>query len=314
MPSSNVLLRLQKVIAQSGLASRRQAESLIQKGSVTVNGHIVTELGTRVHPQKDHVKVNGRHLKPFPPDVFIMLNKPPGYLSTLDDPFNRPTIVPLFKSCSTRVFPVGRLDYDSGGLLLLTNHGGISHACLHPGFHVSKCYLAKIKGVLDLQAITQLEKGVMLQDGLTAPAKVRKVRKVASNSWIELTIHEGRTHQVKRMLDAVGHPVIRLTRIRFGPLELGDLASGTYRYLTDKEANALRALLQRKPALLKKPSKAASGQPSMKKDNHPSSKRQTEKNRAPSLPSHKKTSGRPRKTRTSRTPIKSNVKNRRIHA
>ena len=314
MSSSNTLVRLQKIIAQSGLASRRQAEGMIQKGNVTVNGRIVTELGTRVDPQKDHVKVNGRHLKSPPPDVFLLLNKPPGYLSTLDDPFNRPTIVPLLKFCSTRVFPVGRLDYDSGGLLLLTNHGGITQACLHPGFHVSKSYLVKIKGVLDHQAITQLEKGVMLEDGMTSPAKVRKVRKVASNSWIALTIHEGRTHQVKRMLEAVDHPVIRLTRTRFGPLELGDLAPGTYRYLTDQEANALRALLQRKPSLQKKPRDGPSGQPSKKRDHHPSSKRPIGKNRAPSTPSHKKTSGRPLKTRMARKSVKANVKNRRVHA
>ncbi len=240
-PSPDV--RLQKVIARSGITSRRQAELLMKQGRVTVNGKAVTAMGTRVDPQRDHIKVNGRHLKPPPPDVFLMVNKPAGYVSTMKDPQLRPTIADLLDKTSVRTFPVGRLDYDSEGLLLLTNNGEVAQACLHPRFHVEKTYLVKIKGHLSEESIQKLEQGIDLEDGLTAPARVRKVRKVAVNSWIELTIYEGRNHQVKRMLQAVEHVVLKLKRTKFGPLHLGNLSVGNSRHLTDREANALRDLL-----------------------------------------------------------------------
>lgn len=243
MAQEKEMIRLQKVMARSGIASRRKAEELIQQGLVTVNGETVITLGTRVDPMHDHIKVNGRHLKPTPPDIFLMLNKPIGYISTLHDPVGRPTIKVLVPKPSLRLFPVGRLDYDSEGLLLLTNNGDIAQACLHPAHHVQKTYLVKIKGVLEEHAIQQLRHGLMLDDGPTAPAKVKKAGKAESNSWIEMTIHEGRKHQVKRMLEQVGHPVIRLKRIQFGPLNLGTLPPGQIRYLTDKEANELRRIL-----------------------------------------------------------------------
>ena len=236
-------VRLQKVIARSGVSSRRQAELLMKQGRVTVNGKAVTVMGTCVDPKRDHIKVNGRHLKPPPPDVFLMVNKPAGYVSTMKDPEHRPTITDLLDKKSVRTFPVGRLDYDSEGLLLLTNNGAVAQACLHPRFHVEKTYLVKIKGHLSEEAVQKLEQGLTLEDGLTAPARVRKVRKVAVNSWIELTIHEGRNHQVKRMLQAVEHLVLKLKRTKFGPLNLGTLPVGNSRHLTDRETNALRDLL-----------------------------------------------------------------------
>jgi 23S rRNA pseudouridine2605 synthase len=236
-------VRLQKVIADAGVASRRKAEELITSGRVTVNGQIIRELGTRVDPDRDHVKVDGRHLRPPAPQTFIMLNKPKGVLSTLSDPEGRPTIKDLLHGVSMRVFPVGRLDYDTEGLLLLTNDGEIAQALLHPRYHVPKMYSVKVKGVLSDKEIGQLEHGIKLEDGMTAPALVKKVRKTESNSWIELTIHEGRTHQVKRMLEAVGHPVLKLERVRFGPLALGDLQPAEFRFLTDREANALREVV-----------------------------------------------------------------------
>ena len=235
-------IRLQKVIADSGLASRRKAEELIRHGRVTVNGALVTELGTKIDPGKDHVKVDGRHIKPAPPHVYVMLNKPKGFVSTMKDPEGRVTIADLLDGVKVRVFPVGRLDFDSEGLVLLTNHGELAQALLHPKFHVPKTYLVKVKGVLSEEEIGQLEWGVKLDDGLTSPAVVKKVRKAEANSWVELTIHEGRKHQVKRMCEAVGHPVLKLVRVRFGPLTLSHLALGRYRYLTDREANALRDL------------------------------------------------------------------------
>jgi len=239
-------VRLQKVIADAGIASRRKAEELIAAGRVTINGRIVRELGTRVDPEKDHVKVDGRHLKPAPPQTFIMLNKPKGVLSTLSDPEGRPTIQHLLHGVSLRVFPVGRLDYDTEGLLLLTNDGNMAQALLHPRYHVPKTYSAKVKGVLNDEEIQQLERGVQLEDGWTAPAMLKKAGKAETNSWMEITIHEGRKHQVKRMFEAVGHPVLRLERIRFGPLSLGHLLPGQFRFLTDREANALRATVKRR--------------------------------------------------------------------
>lgn len=239
-----MLIRLQKVIADSGLVSRRKAEEWIAQGRVTVNGRVVRELGTKVDPAKDHVKVDGRHLKEVPPQVFLMLNKPKGYMSSLSDPAGRPTITDLLTGVGLRVFPVGRLDYDSEGLMLLTNQGEIAQALLHPRYHVAKTYLIKVKGVLTDEEIGALERGVELEDGLTGPAVVKKIRKAKENSWVEITIHEGRKHQVKRMLETVGHPVIKLTRVRFGSLSLADLPRGHYRYLTDREANQLRALVR----------------------------------------------------------------------
>jgi len=245
MPMASSQVRLQKVIARSGLVSRRAAETLIQEGRVTVNGKTVTVLGTCIDPNRDHVKVNGRHLKPQPPDLFLMLHKPAGYVSTMNDPLNRPAIAALLDTGSIRTFPVGRLDCDSEGLLLVTNNGEIAQACLHPRNHVTKTYLVKIKGSLENEDMTKLKKGLLLEDGPTAPAHVRRIRQSEANSWIEMTIIEGRNHQVKRMLECVGHPVLKLKRIKFGPLALGDLPIGDSRYLTDEEANTLRALLHR---------------------------------------------------------------------
>ncbi len=216
---------------------------LIAEGRVTVNGQVVREQGMKINVEKDHVKVDGRHLKPAPPQVFIMLNKPKGYVSSLSDPEGRPTITDLLGGVSVRVFPVGRLDYDSEGLMLLTNQGALAQTLLHPRYHVPKTYLIKVKGVLDEKQIAELEGGVELEDGLTKPAVVKKIRKAEENSWLEVTIHEGRNHQVKRMLDYVRHPVIKLTRVRFGPLSLGSLSPGQFRYLTDREANALRSVV-----------------------------------------------------------------------
>lgn len=242
MTTETQLVRLQKIIAGSGISSRRKAEDFIRNGLVTVNGETVMTLGTKVDPVHDHIKVNGRHLKTKLPDMFVMLNKPVGYLSTLHDPDGRPTIKQLMPKPSLRLFPVGRLDWDSEGLLLLTNNGDIAQACLHPTHHVQKTYLVKVKGVLEEAHIQQLRRGVALEDGQTAPAKVKKAGKLQANSWIEITIHEGRKHQVKRMFEHIGHPVIRLKRIQFGPLNLGKLLPGKTRYLTDDEANDLRHL------------------------------------------------------------------------
>ncbi|HSA62180.1 MAG TPA: pseudouridine synthase [Nitrospiraceae bacterium] len=241
-------VRLQKLIASTGLSSRRKAETLIAGGRVTVNGKLVTELGTKVDPDRDHVKVDGRHLTGAQPFVYLMLNKPKNVMSTLDDPGGRTTVKDFLHGVSVRVFPVGRLDFDSEGLVLLTNHGELAQALLHPRYYVPKTYLIKVKRVLTDDEIAQLQQGVQLEDGMTGPAVVKKVKKAEQNSWLEITIREGRKHQVKRMLEAVGHPVIKLMRIRMGPLSLGGLGSGEFRFLTDREANALRELVEQRVA------------------------------------------------------------------
>lgn len=237
---TNMEIRLQKIIAGSGLASRRKAETLIAAGRVTVNGKVVTELGTKVDPERDHVKVDGKHLSDAQPFVYLMLNKPKHVMSTLDDPGGRPTVKDFIRGVSVRVFPVGRLDFESEGLMLLTNNGDLAQALLHPRYHVPKTYLIKVKRILTDDEIRQLEGGVKLEDGMTGPAQVKKIKKAEQNSWLEVTIREGRKHQVRRMLESVGHPVIRLTRVKMGPLSLGRLESGEFRFLTDREANALR--------------------------------------------------------------------------
>jgi 23S rRNA pseudouridine2605 synthase len=233
-------IRLQKMIAGTGLASRRKAETMIAAGRVMVNGKVVTELGTKVDPERDHVKVDGKHLSSVQPFVYLMLNKPKHVMSTLDDPGGRPTVKDFLRGVSVRVFPVGRLDFESEGLMLLTNNGDLAQALLHPRYHVPKTYLIKVKRVLTDEEIRQLESGVKLEDGMTGPAQVKKIKKAQQNSWLEVTIREGRKHQVRRMLESVGHPVIRLTRVKMGPLSLGRLESGEFRFLTDREANALR--------------------------------------------------------------------------
>lgn len=237
-----MVLRLQKVIADAGVASRRSAEQMIRHGRVTINGHVSTEMGLKVDPERDHIKVDGRHLKPAAPKAYVIFNKPKGVLTTLQGPQadDRPTIQHFLRGVKHRVFPVGRLDFDTEGLLLLTNDGALSQRLLHPRYHVAKTYRVKIRGVLEEAHIRALETGLRLDDGLTAPARVQKIRKAEENSWIELTIYEGRTHQVKRMMEGVGHPVLKLTRVRFGPLSLGGLHRGEVRYLTDPEILRLK--------------------------------------------------------------------------
>ncbi|TKB77783.1 MAG: rRNA pseudouridine synthase [Nitrospira sp.] len=245
-------IRLQKLIASTGLSSRRKAEMLIASGRVSVNGKVVTELGTKVDPERDHVKVDGKHLTSAQPFVYLMLNKPKNVMSTLDDPGGRDTVKDFLHGVSVRVFPVGRLDFDSEGLMLLTNNGELAQALLHPRYHVPKTYLIKVKGVLTDAEISQLQRGVKLEDGMTSPAMVKKVKRAEANSWLEITIREGRKHQVKRMLESVGHLVIKLMRVRMGSLALGKLEPGEFRFLTDREANALRELVEERVTSVEK--------------------------------------------------------------
>jgi 23S rRNA pseudouridine2605 synthase len=240
-----MLERLQKIISAAGVTSRRAAEELITEGRVRVNGTVVTELGTKADASKDHIKVDGKLINPKQPPTYIMLNKPAGFVTTMSDPEGRPTVQDLMRGVKVRVYPVGRLDYNTEGMLILTNDGDFAHMVTHPKHELPKTYLAKIKGILDEKAIESLEMGVFLDDGKTAPAKIKKIRKEEANSWVEITIHEGRKRQVRRMFDRVGRSVIKLKRIKTGSLVLGDLPEGTFRYLTQEEVQGLKEMSQR---------------------------------------------------------------------
>jgi pseudouridine synthase len=213
---------------------------LIREGRVSVNGRIVTELGVKVDPERDRVAVNGRMLARSGERVYVMLNKPAGVITTARDPQGRPTVLELVAGAGTRLFPVGRLDADTEGLLLLTDDGDLAQRLLHPRFHVPKTYLAEVRGPVPDTALARLAAGVELEDGLTAPAGVRLVRRGRARSVVELILREGRKRQVKRMLAAVGHPVLALRRTAFGPLSLGRLRVGSWRRLTGREVAALR--------------------------------------------------------------------------
>ncbi len=229
-------MRLAKYLASCGLASRRACESIIGSGRVTVGGEVVTDPARDVSAQ-DIVAVDGRPAAPASELAVYMLNKPPGVVSTARDTHGRPTVVSLVSS-DLRLYPIGRLDADTTGLILLTNDGALAHRLTHPRFEVPKTYRALVAGgPISEDGLRALREGVELDDGRTAPAEVRRV----APDTLELTIHEGRKRQVKRMCEVVGHPVLELTRIRFGPLELGDLSPGDSRRLSAQELAALRA-------------------------------------------------------------------------
>jgi len=233
--------RLQKVLARVGLGSRRACEELIVQGRVTVNGE-VAELGRRVDTAHDRVELDGAPLPVLPGLVHYLLNKPAGVVTTADDPQGRPTVVELVPD-DPRVFPVGRLDADTEGLLVLTNDGELAQRLTHPSFGVDKEYIAEVEGVPGAGALRRLRNGVELDDGMTAPAKVG----VVAPGVLRIVIHEGRNRQVRRMCEAVGHPVRRLVRTRIGPLADRSLAPGRWRALTSAEVRALGAAAGKRP-------------------------------------------------------------------
>jgi pseudouridine synthase len=237
--------RLQKVLAQFGVASRRKSEKLIQAGKVSVNGRIVTELGTKVDWRQDRIAVEGKVIR-FPEDkVYILLHKPAGYVTTVRDPEGRRTVLDLLKGIKERIFPVGRLDYETEGLLLLSNDGELAHALTHPRHEIEKIYVARVSGIPSAQALRTLRNGVWLADGKTAPARVKVLARLGDDTLLQIGIHEGRNRQIRRMCAAVGHPVLELKRIRMGPLTVDDLAVGDYRYLTGEEVDELRRLCRK---------------------------------------------------------------------
>jgi 23S rRNA pseudouridine2605 synthase len=231
--------RIQKILSEMGITSRRNAEEMINEGRITVNGKIAT-LGMKADPAKDHIKVDRKLLVKPEPKVYLLLNKPKSVVTSLYDPEGRATVKDFLKKIKYRVYPVGRLDYDSEGLLLMTNDGDFANAILHPSKKIPKTYLVKVKGVIEEAKIDKLRTGVKLIDGLTAPAKVKKISTTENNSWIEMTMHEGRKRQIRRMLEAIGHTVIKLKRIKINGIVLGNLKPGEYRYLTPEEMNKIK--------------------------------------------------------------------------
>ncbi len=238
--------RLQKVLAHAGVASRRACEDLIRQGRVQVNGQVVTEMGTRVDPARDEIRVNGRRLPSAESHVYIMLNKPQGYLSTTRDPHGRPTVLDLL-TIEARVYPVGRLDVDSEGLLLLTNDGALTQRLTHPRYGHEKEYWVLVDGRPNKRVLHRLRQGVKVEGEKLQADEITVLRRshwrrepVANGTWLKIVLHQGHKRQVRRMCAVVGHPVQRLIRVRFGPLRLGRLEPGQWRHLSHREIMALR--------------------------------------------------------------------------
>lgn len=230
--------RIQKIIANFGKASRRKAEEMILEGRVTVNGAVAT-IGMKADMFRDHIKVDGKLLVHADEKIYLAMHKPKGVVTTLSDPEGRPTIKDFLKGIRQRIYPVGRLDYDSEGLLLLTNDGDLANSVMHPSGDMPKTYLVKVKGIIDDASIAKIRKGMRLDDGPTLPAKCKRISDTGNHSWIEITLFEGRKRQIRRMLDRLEHPVIKLKRVSIDGIKLGSLKPGMIRELTQAEIEGL---------------------------------------------------------------------------
>jgi len=235
--------RLQKLIARAGIASRRHAEILITAGQVTVNGKVVTELGTKADPEKEHIKVKGKLINDLlerREKVYVLLNKPKGYLSSVSDVEGRPLVTELIPASLGKLHPVGRLDFNTEGLLILTNDGELTNFVTSARNHVEKVYEVKVKGVPSDELINRLRRGILLEDGTrTAPARIRRLEETTSNAWFEVILHEGRNQQIRRMFDAIGHSVLKLRRSRIGFLTIGNLRPKQWQRLTSQQVARL---------------------------------------------------------------------------
>ena len=232
--------RLNKIISMAGIASRRRGDELISSGLVTVNGRVERSLGSKAVWGVDSITVDGQAIPDLPKKIYLMLNKPFGYVTTLRDPEGRPTIRDLIKDVKARVYSVGRLDFNSHGLLILTNDGDLAHRLMHPRFHIPRTYKVTIEGPLSDASVEGLKKGIPLDDGPTTPAHVKVIERGQERTVVRITIFEGRSREIRRIFEAVGNKAIKLIRIGYGSLHLGDLKVGKYRYLKDPEVKALR--------------------------------------------------------------------------
>ncbi len=232
-------MRLEKFLSESGIASRRDAKKYISDGRVSVNGERVLIPGTHIAPQRDEITFDGEPIRGKPKQIYLMLNKPAGYVTTVRDERGRPTVMALVSDISERIYPVGRLDLDTEGLLLMTNDGDFAHRILHPSHETEKTYFAWVVGHPNRQAIQRLREGIEIEDGITASAQVNQIGRREGESQFKVIIHEGRKRQIRRMFHAIGHEVIHLQRVRIGSLSLGRLPIGEYRPLTPTEIESL---------------------------------------------------------------------------
>lgn len=228
-------IRLQKILAAAGVCSRRKAEELIARGQVTVDGVTVTELGSRFDPRLHVISCQGKPLAAPEEKIYLLLNKPKGYVTTAHDPQGRPIVLDLLKGIDARLFPVGRLDQDTSGALLLTNDGDFAQKMLHPRYEIERTYQALVAGQPSMEKLRELEAGILLEGQRTWPARIQVIDRRQNATLVEVIIHEGKKRQVRRMFNAIGHRVLELTRIAYGDLRLGDLAVGSYRKLSAKE-------------------------------------------------------------------------------
>ena len=228
-------VRLQKYLANCGVTSRRKAEDMINQGRVTVNDKVVTSMGEKITPGRDKVYCDGKVVSPQEDFVYVLLNKPKGYVTTLSDPQGRPVVTSLVADLNQRLFPVGRLDLDTEGALILTNDGDLAQKVQHPSHETRKSYQAMVQGHPGQAKLKQLEKGIMLEEQMTAPAEIKILKHLHRQTLVEITIHEGRKRQVKKMFEFIGNPVISLKRIAYGRLQLGKLPSGKYKILNPKD-------------------------------------------------------------------------------
>ena len=237
-------MRINKYIALCGVASRRKAEELILAGRVTVNDEVMTELSYNVDEENDIVKVDDKLIKEENKLVYILLNKPEGYITTVKDQFDRPSVLDLVSDIKERVYPIGRLDYETSGLLLLTNDGDLTYKLTHPKHEVDKTYVARVKGKLTKEEIERFKTGLKIEDYTTAPAKLKVIKydEQRDSSLLEIKIHEGKNRQVRKMCKAINHPVLRLRRSAMGKIKIGDCEIGKYRYLTEDEIKYLKNL------------------------------------------------------------------------
>jgi len=234
-------MRLHKYISKCGVTSRRKAESLIEQGKVKVNGNIITEMGMTINPVKDIVTVNNKRIYMNENKIYIKLNKPRGYVTTMSDQFNRPTVMDLVKDIDERIYPVGRLDFNTSGLLLLTNDGDLTNKITHPRNHIDKTYIATVKGKVNFKDIKAFEKGIDIGGYITAPGKLEILKVYNDKTDVKIIIHEGKNRQIRRMMKALGHPVLKLKRIAIGKIDIKDLEIGKWRFLNKTEIDYLKS-------------------------------------------------------------------------
>lgn len=287
--------RLQKIISAAGITSRRASEELILTGRVTVNGTVVTELGSKADPSKDTITVDGRQLTIAAKRLYILLYKPVGYMTTLDDPEGRPLVTELLKELGERVYPVGRLDYNTEGLLLLTNDGEWANHLMHPRHEVEKEYHVRVRGKVHRSQLDQLAHGVDLEGRKTAPARVAMIKEGEQNDWFSLTIHEGRNRQVRRMCEAVSLSVVRLRRVRYGMLSLDTLKPGEFRFLTEAEVSGLRNPHQKQAAAVPRTPSSARPAATARKPQRPAAAPPAQHTSSGKRPASTKKHGAPRK-------------------